>query len=263
LGSSGQLGYANTNNIGDDETPSKAGDVELGEPVVRLTAGANHTCALLVTAKVRCWGLGSSGQLGYGNTNNVGDDETPASLPGLQNQISLLATGKNHTCAASILPSELRCWGLGASGQLGYANTNNIGDDETLDGVGVVGFGDDIKELAAGGNHTCAIFSAGQIRCWGVGSSGQLGYANTQNIGDDETPASVSNFKIANDPDYFSRIYAGGNHTCALIRLNEIRCWGLGASGQLGYANTNNIGDDETLSSVGGVPLLSREATKR
>lgn len=44
----------------------------------RLAAGYSHTCALLMNGKVRCWGEGELGSLGYGNRNDIGDDETPA-----------------------------------------------------------------------------------------------------------------------------------------------------------------------------------------
>lgn len=39
---------------------------------------------------------------------------------------------------------------------------------------------------------------------------------------------------------------AGGQaHTCLLSADGTVRCWGAGASGRLGYGNTNSIGDDE------------------
>src|SRR5690606_26829749 len=47
--------------------------------VVQLVAGSYHTCAVVSDGRVRCWGQGSWGKLGYGNTNNIGDDEEPAS----------------------------------------------------------------------------------------------------------------------------------------------------------------------------------------
>jgi alpha-tubulin suppressor-like RCC1 family protein len=68
----------NTNSIGDDETPASAGNVNVGGTVIRVTAGETHSCALLDTGKVRCWGVGIGGRLGYGNTNNVGDVLPPA-----------------------------------------------------------------------------------------------------------------------------------------------------------------------------------------
>jgi hypothetical protein len=78
-GSFGQLGYGNKDMIGDDETPASAGDIDVGGTVTQLAAGSNHTCVLLDTNAVRCWGHGYYGSLGYGNLDTIGDDETPAS----------------------------------------------------------------------------------------------------------------------------------------------------------------------------------------
>jgi len=54
--------------------------VPVGGKVVQIAAGGFHTCALLDTGKVRCWGDDSEGQLGYGNNQRVGDNETPADV---------------------------------------------------------------------------------------------------------------------------------------------------------------------------------------
>ena len=58
----GQLGYGNTNSIGDTETQASAGDVEVGGSVLQVAAGGSHTCALLTTGAVRCWGVGANSQ---------------------------------------------------------------------------------------------------------------------------------------------------------------------------------------------------------
>jgi alpha-tubulin suppressor-like RCC1 family protein len=50
-----------------------------------------------------------------------------------------------------------------------------------------------VLQLAAGGFHTCALLDDGNLRCWGYNFYGQLGYGNTNTIGDDETPASAGN----------------------------------------------------------------------
>lgn len=73
----GQLGLGHVNNIGDDELPTAAPTIQLGGPAVRVSAGSDHTCALMATGKLRCWGKGDSGRLGYANNANIGDDEAP------------------------------------------------------------------------------------------------------------------------------------------------------------------------------------------
>ena len=130
-GVSGQLGYGNTITIGDDETPASAGDVPVGDRVVQVAAGSTHTCALLASASVRCWGSGGQGRLGYGNTITIGDDETPASAGDVPmgDRVVQVAAETSHTCALNSTGS-VRCWGQGSFGRLGYGNINHIGDDE-------------------------------------------------------------------------------------------------------------------------------------
>ena len=73
------LGYGNLDYVGDDETPPSAGDVDVGGTVVQVSAAERHTCVVLEGGTVRCWGDAGGGKLGYGNENDIGDDETPAS----------------------------------------------------------------------------------------------------------------------------------------------------------------------------------------
>jgi len=71
------LGYGNTNNLGDggSEMGTNLAAIDLGtnKTAVAVSAGGSHTCALLNDGTVKCWGEGGSGQLGKGNTNDLGD----------------------------------------------------------------------------------------------------------------------------------------------------------------------------------------------
>jgi cysteine-rich repeat protein len=262
-GSFGRLGYGNSNNIGDDETPaSLPAPVEVGGPVRQLALGWFHTCALLDSGVVRCWGWGPAGRLGYGKTydiggplDSVGDDEPPTWAPNLDfggTAVRQLAAGSDHTCA--LLDSgAVHCWGAGTDGKLGYGNTAHVGDDETPAEAGAVNVtdgGDKVIQLAGGGAHTCALLGSGAVRCWGRGAEGQLGYGKTDNIGDGESPASAGYVDVGGT---VIQLAAGFYHTCALLDTGAVRCWGRGTDGQLGYGDTSNIGDYETPASKGDV----------
>ena len=249
FGANGRLGYGNTNDLGDDpnETPANLANVAVGGTVVQIAAGGSHTCALLADGTVRCWGANTSGQLGYGNTTTIGDNETPAAAGPVDvgGTVVQITAGASHTCAL-LADGAVRCWGSGALGRLGYGNTFTIGNDETPAAAGPVDVGGPVKQIAAGGNHTCAVLDTGEVRCWGFASSGQLGYGNTITVGGqpDRLPAA---FGPVNVGGAVAEVALGESHTCARLETNTVRCWGRGEHGQLGHASTENLGDDEDL----------------
>ena len=224
-----------------------------------LDAASQHTCAVLEHGRMRCWGTSDNGQLGYGNTDTIGDNETPASAGpvdlGAGRTAVAIATGGDHSCAI-LDTGRVRCWGQDNFGQLGYADTQWIGDDETPGTAGPVhlGAGRTAVAISAGNQHTCAILDNGTVLCWGSSNYGQLGYGNTDTIGDNETPASAGPVDLGAGRTAVA-ISAGAFHTCAILDNGTVLCWGYGRNGRLGYGNTDNIGDDETPSSVGPVDL--------
>ena len=72
-----------------------------------------------------------------------------------------------------------------------------------------------------------------------------------------ETKEMLAGFYLIDAPDLNAaiQIAAGRYHVCALLADSALRCWGFNATGQLGYGNTDNIGDDETPASAGDVPF--------
>ncbi|NOJ93363.1 RTX toxin [Corallococcus coralloides] len=238
-GAYGQLGYENTQNIGDNELPYTAGAVKLLGKATKLAAGGNHSCVVLDTGLVRCWGQNNFGQLGYNSTQNLGDGEPVASFGyvNLGGPATRIAVGAEHSCAV-MATGKVRCWGRNQYGQLGYGNTNNIGDDEQPWSAGDVNLGNvTATDVVAGGNHTCALLSNDKMLCWGFNNYGQLGQIHFNDIGDNELPNSQTPFEPAGP---VSQISAGGTHTCALLKTGTVRCWGLNSSGQLGTGQALN-----------------------
>lgn len=280
FGFDGRLGYNDTESIGNDEQPSTAGPIDFGadDRVKAITTGGAHSCAILFDDTVRCWGFGNNGRLGYGNTDYVGRGcvingtqciETPdAPSPASVGPVSLgdgrtakaISAGEAHTCA--ILDNDtLRCWGSGSSGRLGYGSSTSIGDNELPSTAGPVnlGMGRTARAIDAGGSHTCAVLDDGNVRCWGFGAFGQLGYGNQDAVGNVLTPGDVAPV-VLGAGQAATAISTGDQHTCAsldvaLLGADSVRCWGRGSTGRLGYCNEVTIGDTETPATAGPVDL--------
>ncbi len=94
----------------------------------------------------------------------------------------------------------------------------------------------DAVRIDAGGAHTCVLFDDGKVRCWGHGESGQLGYGNTTDIGETESPGASGPVDLGNGPA--TEITAGELHTCALLANGTVRCWGAEARGSSATATT-------------------------
>lgn len=148
----GQLGLGDTDNRGDaanemgDALPVIAlGQGLLGQPLStsQVSAGGWHTCALLNTNLVKCWGTNSAGELGIGDTLRRGDDagEMGNALPvidlGTGRTAVQVSAGSAHSCAR-LDNGDVKCWGDALFGQIGLideigSNADNYRGDQPED----------------------------------------------------------------------------------------------------------------------------------
>lgn len=105
-----------------------------------------------------------------------------------------------------------------------------------------------IRQISAGGAHTCALESTGTVRCWGRNALGQLG-DGTQTAR--STPTEVIGVSDAVE------ISAGQDHTCARLSSGAVVCWGANARGQLGDGTTVSRASIESVKGLGSAALLS------
>jgi alpha-tubulin suppressor-like RCC1 family protein len=150
-----------------------------GKRVKSLGLGADHTCALLTTGTVECWGVNNYGQLGV----NCGDNSyTPAQVPGLSG-VASIDGGIRFTCVIISFTGEVKCWGNNALNQLGSGFLDNYyhgndpahcGADSSVANIGTNG-NPGARFLAVSWYHTCVTMSDFTIRCWGNNKFGQLG----------------------------------------------------------------------------------------
>ncbi len=197
-----------------------------------IAAGGVHTCALMATGGVKCWGWNAYGQVGA-------PCESPCLLPinvsGLTSGVAALGLGANHSCAVMAL-GGVKCWGRNDSGQLGAATAQTCGtppldrpcSTTPIDVAGLT----DVSQVTAGNDHTCALTVTGGVKCWGDNTRGQLGdgQACGATCG---SPVDVSGLTSG-----VSAIAAGEDHTCALTMTGGVKCWGDNTSGQLGDGQT-------------------------
>ena len=195
-GSSGQLGQGAITNIGHSGSATVAStpaiDLGAGRTAIAISAGDAHTCVILDNATIKCWGSGGNGRLGSGATANLGDGagEMGNSLGivdiGTGRTARAISAGIAHTCAV-LDNATVKCWGNGGYGKLGYENQNDIGDGANEMGTNLaavaLGTGRTALAISAGGTHTCAVLDNATLKCWGDGSSGQIGSSGIASIG--------------------------------------------------------------------------------
>ena len=210
--------------LGDGTTIQRHAPVAVSGPasgVAALAAGEEHTCALTSAGGVKCWGDNESGELGDGTTM---DRYIPVAVSGLASGVVAISAGALHTCALTGA-GGVTCLGGNDFGQLGDGTTT-----ERHAPVAASGLASGVAAISAGGGHTCALTSAGGVKCWGDNGSGQLGDGTTTQR---DTPVDVSGLATG-----VAAITAGGAHTCALTSAGGVKCWGDNNFGQLGDGTT-------------------------
>jgi len=111
----GQLGNGTT-----EDRPLPVEVQGLPSAPVALTAGAVHTCALVVGGRAYCWGQNLHGQLGDGSTQHRAMAVSVAQ--GLT--FTEIHAGGALTCGLTSGGTEY-CWGLNQRGQLGDGSRVN------------------------------------------------------------------------------------------------------------------------------------------
>jgi len=249
----GQLGQGN---FGDLKKPTLVGT---NKDWVTVSAGQYHSAAINKAGELYMWGRNASGQLGDGTVSDRPDPtlialptvyqtavEAAATAAGVTFKLAWtqVAAGADHTLAR-MNDGTLWAWGSNFSGQLGRvslaagAAITAAGAAPALSPGRVVVLRangtEDVaswSRLAAGGAHSLAVRSSGELYVWGSNLSGQLGLGNNTNM---TTPV-----RLGTDGDW-SQIAAGADHSVA-IRLNgTFWSWGSNGDGQLGTGSQSNV----------------------
>lgn len=225
-GNFGQLGHGSQ--VPQQKTPVQVSNITSATSVA---VGGSNSCALLTGGTVKCWGAGSSGQLGNGQTNQ---QVKPVDVTGISGALAV-TVGGNYSCAL-LVDKTVKCWGnnkyrqLGSNGDTGLSQQNST--------PVVVSGASDIVSISGGTKHVCAVQQTGAVLCWGAGAKGQLGNG---------TPAIAKTPVLVKDMAGFSAIGAGENHTCAASSDTMVYCWGEKGEKLAGVAGGGPTGEDQEL----------------
>ena len=137
---------------------------KLGEPAKDISCGPDHTCALLSSGKVTCWGFETDDPRFRG----------PSKLPVFEREMSFSEDGPNlngwNTLAVSgnepVASDAVRDGYM--SSELSWVNEDyphvNLSYPET-----------EAMGIASGLGFACALFEDSSLKCWGDNRYGQLG----------------------------------------------------------------------------------------
>lgn len=125
------------------------GGVLAGKTLSQISAGNRDVCALDSTGAAYCWGEGSAGKLGDGNTHGTTVPvavDTHGVLAG--KTLTQITVGDGTACALSSAGAAY-CWGAGGLGELGDGATANSSVPVAVDTRGVLA-GKTLSDRTAG-----------------------------------------------------------------------------------------------------------------
>ena len=186
-------------------------DLGVNQTARALVAGWGHTCAILGSGRVRCWGYNNDQQT---ENSNIKESRMVTVDLGFNQRAKAIAAGWYHTCA--ILENEsIKCWGLNDSGQ----TMNSLVGDNGMVSVDIdIGLNKKVKAITAGWKHTCILIEGGAVKCWGRNNESQTGatYRGSRTKAD----VNLGTGKTA------TLLLTGSDHNCALLDDGTVHCWG-------------------------------------
>jgi hypothetical protein len=139
-----------------------------------------HSCALLSSGSIRCWGDNSYGKLG---NNSIISSSVPVTVSGITTATAI-AVGQNHSCAL-LSSGSIQCWGDNSYGKLGNNSTINSSVPVTVSGITTA------TAIALGYDHSCALLADGSLQCWGKNFGALLGRGSNISLTSGLFPAPV------------------------------------------------------------------------
>lgn len=192
--------------------------------VLFALGGSNETLSPTVSNGVAA-SFSYTGTLPTGVTfdTTTGEFVGPA---GWNENFGSIAAGFEHSCAVTTSGRAL-CWGRNLSGNIGDGTTTNRSVPTQVSGMT-----SGVESISSGNGTTCAVSTAGALKCWGLGDYGQIG--DRWNL-DRSTPTDT--YGMSSGVRQVS-VSPTGKSVCAVTTAGAAKCWGNNDRGQLGNSST-------------------------
>jgi formylglycine-generating enzyme required for sulfatase activity len=219
-------------------------------PSMRLSAGGEHTCAVMPSGALKCWGSNSHGQAappsgmfqsvsaGYAHTCAIatsgraecwGGNEYGESRPP-QEAFDSVSAGFRHSCGITST-GKVKCWG---DNRLGQALPPR----------------DMFKRVRAGQTQSCGVTQAGAINCWGKRPVFDKAYKDDP-TGDWVVPDHIKS-------EVYQDVAVGRYFVCGLTRAGTVLCWGPATRmGDMASAMTRYFTSEGGIGSPGTYTQIS------
>jgi alpha-tubulin suppressor-like RCC1 family protein len=135
--------------------------------------------------------------------------------------LASISAGGSHTCALTT-SGGVKCWGDNQYGELGDGTNTN-----SMLPVDVAGLSTGVSAISVSDLYSCALTTAGDVKCWGYNGDGELGDGTHANS---DVPVDVAGLGSG-----VQSISAGGRQVCVVTSAGGAKCWGAVFLG--GYSN--------------------------
>lgn len=221
--------------LGDGSTTSSSTPVAVvGLPAAAkaVSAGAAHSCAVLVTGDVWCWG--SNRHFVLGRTTATDSGNPPGPIAYTNPSLTAVSSSAWHNCGLAT-NGHVLCWGANLSGELGNGVLSETSTPVEVAGiadavavvVGGIASSVSIGGTAASGGYSFAVRANGTVAAWGYKNI-ELGLG--QGISRVTEPTTIPGLGAVIE------LAHGPGHVCATTSDGKAICWGHGEYGKLGAA---------------------------
>lgn len=205
-----------TQSIGDGTNILRTSPVVIdrGRVYTQVSSGGQYSCGIRDTGFIYCWGKINGG------ANSI----RPVKVDGAVTYKSV-TVGGTHSCGITTA-DVLKCWGTSNNGSIGAGVTS-----ATYATPVVIDSGVSYSKVAVAGWNTCAITTAGVLKCWGYNYYGAVGVGTAV--------YSYNLPQVVMDGTKFIDVtLGGGDSVCAISEGKDLYCWGNGDYYRLGLGNT-------------------------